>query len=58
MQNTEKWSGAGDCELKNEMKDLCIELAIDNVSPKDNNVKIKLNLKLEEICRYCSPNFL
>ena len=32
---------------------MCIEFVINNVSPQVN-VKIKLNLKLEEICRDCS----
>ena len=41
-----------------EIKDTCIEFAISNVSPYGNNVKIKLNLKVEEICRDCSPDFL
>ena len=39
-----------------EIKDMCIEFVIDNVSPQ-GNVKIKLNLKMEEICRDCSPFF-
>ena len=41
-----------------EIKDMCIDFLINNVSPKGNNVKIKLNLKVQEICRYCNPNFL
>ena len=40
-----------------EIKDTHIEFAINNVSPQVN-VKIKLNLKVEGICRDCSPNFL
>ena len=40
-----------------EIKDTCIEFVINNVSPQ-SNVKIKLNLKMEEICRDCGPNFL
>ena len=40
-----------------EIKDSCTEFVVNNVSPK-GNVKIKLNLKMEEICRGCSPNFL
>ena len=39
-----------------EMKDAFIKFVI-NVSPQRNNVKIKLNLKVEKICRDCSPNF-
>ena len=38
-----------------EMKDTCFEFAM-NVSRQGNNVKIKLNLKIN--CRDCSPNFL
>ena len=38
-----------------EIKDTCIKFVIDNVSPQDNNVKIKMNLKVEEIFRDCSP---
>ena len=41
-----------------EIKDTCIEFVIDNVSPQGNNVKIKLNLKVEETCRDSRPNFL
>ena len=40
-----------------EIKDTCIEFVINNVS-RQCNVKIILNLKVEEICRDCSPNFL
>ena len=40
-----------------EIKDMCIEFVINNASPQ-GNVKIKLNLNVEEICRDCSPNFL
>ena len=32
-----------------EIKDMHTEFMINNVSPQGNNVKIKLNLKLEEI---------
>ena len=38
-----------------EIKDTCIEFVIDNVSPRGKNVTIKLNLKLEGICRDFSP---
>ena len=41
-----------------EIKGACIELVINNVLPQHNNVKIKLNLKVEEICRGFSPDFL
>ena len=41
-----------------ETKDSCNEFLINNVSPQGKNVKTKLNLKVEEICRDCSPNFL
>ena len=41
-----------------EIKDTCIEFAINNVSPQGNNVKIERNLKVVEICRDCSPIFL
>ena len=40
-----------------EIKDMFIEFGVNNVSLQ-GNVKIKLNLKIEEICRYCNPNFL
>ena len=40
-----------------EIKGPCTEFVITNVSPQ-GNVNIKLNLKMEEICRDCSPNFL
>ena len=40
-----------------EIKERCIEFVTKNVSPQ-GNVKIKLNLKVVEICRNCSPNFL
>ena len=33
-----------------ETKDTRIEFVINNVSPQGNNVKIKLNYKVEEIC--------
>ena len=39
-----------------EIKDMHTEFMINNVSPEGNNVKIKLNLKLEEICRDCRSN--
>ena len=39
-----------------EIKETCIEFGINNVSAQ-GNVKIKLNLKVEEICRGCSSNF-
>ena len=39
------------------IKDTYIEFVINNVSPQGNNVKGKLNLKMEEIYRDCSPNF-
>ena len=42
---------------KLEITDTCIEFVINIVSPQ-GNVKIKLNLKVEEICRDCSPIFL
>ena len=41
-----------------EIKDPCIKFVINNVLLQGNNVKIKLNLKGEEICNDCSPNFL
>ena len=41
-----------------EIKDTCTEFVINNISPQSNDVKIKLNLKVEEICRDCSPKFL
>ena len=31
-----------------EIKDTCIEFVINNVSPQYNDMKIKLNLKVEE----------
>ena len=40
-----------------EIKGACSEFVIDNVSLQGNNVKRKLNLKMEEICKECSPNF-
>ena len=40
-----------------EITDTCIEFVINNVSPQ-GNVKIKLNFKVEEICRVTRPNFL
>ena len=39
-----------------EIKDMYSEFVINNVSPQ-GNVKIKLNVKVEEICRDCNPNF-
>ena len=45
------------CEMDGlEIKDTFIEFAINNVS-NQFNVKIILNLKMEEICRDCCPNF-
>ena len=41
-----------------EIKGTCIGFVINNVSPQGNNVKLKLNLKVEEICRDCSAKFL
>ena len=41
-----------------EAKDTCIEFLINNVSSQGNNVKTKLNLNMEEICRDCTPNVL
>ena len=35
-----------------------IEFAINNVLSQGNNVKTKFNLKVKEICRDWSPNFL
>ena len=40
-----------------ESKDTCVEFVINNVSTQ-SNVKITLNLKVEEISRDCSLNFL
>ena len=40
-----------------EIKDTCNEFVINNVSAQ-GNVKIKLDLKVEEVYRDCSPNFL
>ena len=40
-----------------EIKEKYIEFVINDVSAQ-GNVKITLNLKVEEICRDCSPNFL
>ena len=40
-----------------EIKGTSIEFVINNVSLQGNNVKIKLNLKVEEICADCSSNF-
>ena len=39
------------------IKDTYIEFVINNVSPQGNNVKGKLNLKMEEIYRDCIPIF-
>ena len=41
-----------------EIKDTCIEFVINNVSLQGNNVRTKLNLKVEEICRDSSLDFL
>ena len=41
-----------------KIKDTCIEFVINNVSPHGSNVKIKLNLKVDEICRNCNSNFM
>ena len=41
-----------------EIKDTSIEFTINNVSPQGNNMKIKLNLKIEEICRDFSSIFM
>ena len=41
-----------------EIKDRSIEFEINNVSPQGNNAKMKLNSKVEEIRKDCSPNFL
>ena len=41
-----------------KIKDTCIKFVINNISPQGNNVKIKLNLKVEKICRDDSDNFL
>ena len=40
-----------------EIKETFIKFMINDVSPQ-GNVKIKFNLKVEEICRDYSPNFL
>ena len=40
-----------------EIKDMCVKFVINSVSPQ-GNVKIKLNLKVDEICKDCSPNVL
>ena len=40
-----------------EIKDTCTEFAISNVSAYSNDVKIKLNLQEDEICRDCSLFF-
>ena len=40
-----------------EINDMCIKFVINNVSLQGRNVNIKLNLKLEEICRDRSPMF-
>ena len=40
-----------------EIKDMYIEFAITNVSAQGNNGKIKLNLKVEKICRDCTVTF-
>ena len=41
-----------------EMKDMCSEFVTINVTVQGNNVNIKLNLKVEKICKDCSPDFL
>ena len=41
-----------------EIKDTSIEFVIYKVLPQGNSVKIKLNLKVEEIGRDYSPNFI
>ena len=41
-----------------ENEDTCIKFVINNVSPQGDNVEMKLNLKVEEICWDCSPKFL
>ena len=40
-----------------EIKGTYIEIVIGNASPYGNYVKIKLNVKVEEICRDCSLIF-
>ena len=40
-----------------EIKGTCIEFVINSFSSQGNNVKIKLNLKVEEIKRDCRPIF-
>ena len=42
---------------KFEIKDMCNEFVINNVLLQ-GTVEIKLNLKVEKICRDYSPNFL
>ena len=37
-----------------ETRDTCIEFVINNVPVQGNDVKLKLNLKLEQICKDCS----
>ena len=41
-----------------EIKDMCTEFAINNASPQGKNLKIKLNLKVEEIFREWRAEFL
>ena len=40
-----------------EIKDTCVEFVINNISPQGNNVKIKLNLKVEKTYRDCRAIF-
>ena len=41
-----------------ELKGMCIEFVISTFSAQGNNVKMKLKLKVEEICRDCRLDFL
>ena len=41
-----------------DIKDMGIEFVTNNVSSQGNKLKIKLNWKVEEICRYSSSNYL
>ena len=41
-----------------EFKDAWTDFVINNIPAQGNNVKIKMNLKVEWICRDCSLNFL
>ena len=45
------------CVNQFEIRGTCIELLSNNVSLQGNNVKIKLNLKMENIFRDCCLNF-